>query len=902
MNNFDFTDKTTETISAAFQAAKDYANAQVHPVHIAWVLLNEGSPDSAIPGGLAPATSLFSSVISRAGGDPAAVKRAVQKAVVRLPTQSPPPDETSLSSTTLKVLREAQALQKQMHDSYIAQDHLLLALLKDSSIAAILKECSLTEAVLKTAIEQIRGNRRVESKTAEQGFDALQKYATDLTALAEEGKIDPVIGRDNEIRRAIRILCRRTKNNPVLIGEPGVGKTSIAEGLAQRIVNRDVPASLMGRLYSLDMGALMAGAKYKGEYEERVKAVLDEVEKASNNGGPGVILFIDELHLIMAGRGAEGGGMDAGNLIKPQLARGKLRCIGATTLAEYRKYIETDAALERRFAQVIVNEPSVPETINILRGIRERYEVHHGVRILDGALISAATLAHRYLTSRRLPDAAIDLVDEGCSAVRVTRETEPEDIDRLQRRKLELEVEVHALEREKDEASKERLQVARKAIADVDEQLQPLKAAFENEKRRGDEIASVRRKMEEMRAKIEDAERRHDLQTASDIKYYALPDLQNRLHQLEAKKAAEDAAGGDQSDTVTPEQIAEIVARWTSIPVTRLMSSEKEKLLKMEKILASSVVGQPDAVKAVANAIRLSRSGLTNPNRPIASFLLAGPSGTGKTLLAKTLATLLFDSPDAMIRIDGSEYSEKHSISRLIGAPPGYVGHDAGGQLTEYVRRKPYSIILVDEVEKACREFHTLFLQVLDDGRLTDGQSRIVDFRNTVIIMTSNLGAAYLNDMGEGAVTAQTRGLVMGAIQGHFPPEFINRLDEIVIFRTLSRQNVLKIVEIRLREVEQRLADRKITLDVDPQAKAYLVSVGWSPNYGARPLNRAIQSELLHPLSMQLLADRVRDGEVVKISYDGPSNRLIIVPNHEGVAGMDVDMEDDDDIEIEEMD
>ena len=899
-SSFEFTDKAKNSLEQAVTLAKDYKNTQVYPAHLAFALINESAPEGA-SGVNAAGSSLFASVISKAGGDPNLMKRAINKLIVRIPQQDPPSDDIGLSPAALKVLREAQSLQKTMHDSFIAQDHILLALVKEPSISPILKELGLTEGTIKTAIEQTRGNRRVESRNAEQGFDALQKYAVDLTALAEEGKIDPVIGRDNEIRRVVRILCRRTKNNPVLIGEPGVGKTSIAEGLAQRIVKRDVPASLFARLYSLDMGALMAGAKYKGEYEERIKSVLDEVENATKDGGPGVILFVDELHLIMAGRGSEGGGMDAANLFKPLLARGKLRCIGATTLSEYRKYIETDAALERRFAQVLVNEPTVTETINILRGIREKYEVHHGVRIHDGALISAAQLAHRYLTSRRLPDAAIDLVDEACASVRVNQETEPEEIDKLQRRKLELEVEIHALEREKDDASKDRLKLAKKAVANLDAELQPLRAAFEAEKSGVQESQAIRKKIDEVKAKIEDAQRRFDSNKVYDLTTFALPELEQKLQETEARVAEDDIASG--KNTVTSEQISEIVGRWTNIPVTKLLSTEKEKLLKMDRVLANNVVGQPEAVKAVANAIRLSRSGLSNAQRPIASFLMCGPSGTGKTLLAKTVASILFDSPDAMIRVDGSEYSERHSISRLIGAPPGYVGHGEGGQLTEYVRRKPYTIVLIDEIEKACREFVTLFLQVLDDGRLTDGQGRVVDFRNTVIVMTSNLGAAYLNDMGEGPVESGTRGLVMGAIQSHFPPEFINRIDEIVVFRTLSRRSVLKIVDIRLQEVQQRLADRKITLDIDNTAKNYLCSVGYSPQYGARPLNRAIQSELLNPLAVMLLSERVRDGEVVKVMFDGPGNRLVIVPNHEGneVDGMDVD-DDYDDVKVEEMD
>lgn len=591
--------------------------------------------------------------------------------------------------------------------------------------------------------------------------------------------------------------------------------------------------------------------------------------------------------------------MDAANLIKPMLARGKLRCIGATTLAEYRQHIEKDAAFERRFQTVQVDEPSVPDAIAILRGLREKYEVHHGVRILDSAVVQAATLAKRYLSNRRLPDSAIDLVDEACANVRVSRETVPEDIDKLERKKLQLEVAVHALEREKDEASKEQLEAARKEIAAIEDELQPLKAAYEAEKARGEELNNVRRRIDELRSKADEAERRYDLSTAADIRYYAIPDLEAKLRKMEAAEREREAAGMENDNAVGPEQIAEIVARWTGIPVSRMLQTERDKLLQMEKLLQKSVVGQPEAVKAVAQAIRLSRSGLSNADRPIASFLFCGPSGTGKTFLAKSLARFLFDSQDAMIRIDASEYSEKHSVSRLVGSPPGYVGHDEGGQLTEYIRRKPYSIVLVDEIEKAAKEFVTLFLQVLDDGRLTDGQGRVVDFKNTVIIMTSNLGASYLNEAGEGAISEPTKQLVNGAISAHFPPEFINRLDSIVIFHKLAREDVRKIVDIRLREVQQRLITngRKIKIELDDPAKDFLGSVGYHPQYGARPLQRAIQNELLNPLSLLLLRNQVRDGETVKVTFDQHRNILHVVPNHEPPDGMAVDEDED-----EEMD
>ncbi len=652
------------------------------------------------------------------------------------------------------------------------------------------------------------------------------------------------------------------------------------------------------------MGALMAGAKYKGEYEERVKAVLSEVERSGDEGTQ-ILLFVDELHLIMAGSKDSSGGMDAANLLKPMLARGKLKLIGATTLNEYREYIEKDSAFERRFAQVLVEEPSVPDTVGIMRGIREKYETYHGVRIMDSALVLAAQLAKQYLTSRRLPDSAIDLLDEAAAAVKVARETKPEAIDELERRKLGLEVEVHALEREKDEASKERLETAKQAIADVEDKLGPLKHHYDNEKHLGDEINDLRRKIEELRAKADEAERRYDLATAADIRYHSIPNRETKLKELEAKEMER----GGAAQRVTPEMIAEVVARWTGVPVSTLVETEKAKLLRLERLISKKVIGQPEAVKAVANAIRLNRSGLSNQNRPIASFLLVGPSGTGKTLLAKTLAGVMFNSEEAMVRIDASEYSEKHSVSRLIGAAPGYIGHDSGGQLTEAVRRKPYSLILIDEIEKAAKEFHQLFLQVLDDGRLTDNKGRIADFRNTIIMMTSNIGSAYLNENpSEGPVQPDVRQKVMSAISATFPPEFINRIDDIILYRSLSKSDIRKVVEVRLRELQKRFDDnnRKLKLAVDQQSMDWLGSAGYSPSYGARPMARLIQTEILNPLSKLLLQNRIRDGETAHVTADLRRNRLVVVPNHEPDVSYPDDSEDEDDdamdIEVEEMD
>ncbi|RXK35026.1 heat shock protein [Tremella mesenterica] len=890
-----FTEKSSQLLQTAFEKADELSNSQLHPLHLIAAFWDDEEPNNP---------NLLKGALEHIGANATAFNRALLSRLNKLPVVTPKPDPPlPLTKSFNAVVVEAQKLQKEQNDRFVAQDLLLVACARvdQSDMKELLKAAGTDVNAFEAELKRKRGGRKVDSKGAEAQFDALNKYCTDLTALAEQGKLDPVIGRDNEIRRVIRILSRRTKGNPVLIGEPGVGKTAIVEGLAQRIVDRDVPASLISRLLALDMGALMAGAKYKGEYEERVKAVLNEIEKSGDEGTQ-ILLFIDEMHLLTAGKDSSGG-MDAANLLKPMLARGKLKVIGATTLNEYREYIEKDSALERRFAQVIVDEPSVVDTVAIMRGIREKYESFHGLRVQDAALVLAAQLAKQYLTSRRLPDSAIDLLDEAASAVKVARETRPEAIDELERRKVSLEIEIHALEREKDDASKERLEIAKKAIAEVEDQLGPLKREYENEKHIGDQIAEMRRKIDELRAKADEAQRRYDLATAADIRYHSIPQREAKLRELEQRE--EERGTGQQ---VTPEMIAEVVARWTGVPVSRLVETEKAKLLRLEKIISKKVIGQPEAVKAVANAIRLNRSGLGNQNRPIASFLLVGPSGTGKTLLAKTLAGVMFNSEDAMVRIDASEYSEKHSVSRLIGAAPGYIGHESGGQLTEAVRRKPYSLILIDEIEKAAREFHQLFLQVLDDGRLTDNKGRVVDFRNTIIMMTSNVGSVYLNENPtEGPVLPAVRQQVMGAISATFPPEFINRIDDIILYRSLSRQDIHKIVDVRLKEVQQRLEanGRKIKLAVDDQAKDWLASAGYSPSYGARPMARLIQTEILNPLSKLILQTRVRDGEKAHVTADLRRNRLVVIPNHEADVTQPDDSEDEDDgmdIEVEEVD
>lgn len=891
--------------------AEQYGHSQLLPVHLAVSLL-EPSIDQSKDQQNGPqqnTITLFRQAIERAHGDPQLLDRALKKSLVRLPSQDPPPDQVSLSPSFHAVLRKAQELQKVQKDTYIAVDHLITALTEDASIQAALKEGNIPKPKLvQEAVQGIRGTRRVDSKNAdtEQENENLAKFTIDMTALARDKKIDPVIGREEEIRRVVRILSRRTKNNPVLIGEPGVGKTTVAEGLAQRIVNRDVPDNLKAcKLLSLDVGALVAGSKFRGEFEERMKGVLKEITESKDM----IVLFVDEIHLLMGAGSSGEGGMDAANLLKPMLARGQLHCIGATTLAEYRKYVEKDAAFERRFQQVLVKEPSIGETISILRGLKSKYDSHHKVSILDSALVAAANLAARYLTSRRMPDSAIDLIDEAAAAVRVARESQPEIIDSLERKLRQLKIEIAALEKEHDEASKIRLQQAKKDAQNVEEELQPLREKYQNDIKRNDEIHQAKDKLEDLKKRLEDAINAGNHQRAADLKYGAILEQEALIAKLEDKKNAADvalnaASGGDTSvmvtDIVTADNINEIVARWTGIPVTRLRTSEKEKLIQMEKVLSKVVVGQKEAVTSVANAIRLQRSGLANPNQP-PSFLFCGPSGTGKTLLTKALAEFLFDDPKSMIRFDMSEYQERHALSRMIGAPPGYVGHDAGGQLTEALRRKPFSILLFDEVEKAAKEILTVLLQLMDDGRITDGQGRIIDAKNCIVVMTSNLGAEYLVRPGvkEGRVDHNTRELVMGALRNYFLPEFLNRINSVVIFNRLTRKEIRKIVDLRISEIQKRLEDngRKVFISVSEEAKDYLGNAGYSPAYGARPLARLIEKEVLNRLAILILRNSIRDGETARVELD--DNKIIVLSNHpdSGTDDDDDDMFDSDDVE-----
>ncbi|KFH41807.1 Heat shock protein-like protein [Hapsidospora chrysogenum ATCC 11550] len=899
--SMDFTDRAQKAVEDAMSLAEQYAHSQLVPIHLAVSLLEPPVDQSRdLQNGPPPPVTLFRQVVERAHGDPQLFDRALKKSLVRLPSQEPPPEQVSLSPQFHAVLRKAMELQKIQKDSYIGVDHLITALSEDHNIQAALREANIPKAKLvQDAVQAIRGTKRVDSKTAdtEQENENLAKFTIDMTEMARDKKMDPVIGREEEIRRVVRILSRRTKNNPVLIGEPGVGKTTVVEGLAQRIVNRDVPDNLKHcKLLSLDVGSLVAGSKYRGEFEERMKGVLKEIEESKEM----IVLFVDEIHLLMGAGSSGEGGMDAANLLKPMLARGQLHCIGATTLSEYRKYVEKDAAFERRFQQVLVKEPTIPETISILRGLKERYDRHHHVTILDSALVAAANLAARYLTSRRMPDSAIDLVDEAAAAVRVARESQPEAIDSLERKLRQLMIEIAALEKEKDEASQTRLQQAKKDAMNVEEELQPLREKYQSEIKRSEEIHQAKVKLDDFQKRLEDAMNMGDHAKAADLQYGAIPEQEAVIKELEARKAAADAAlnasGADVgsamvTDIVTADHINEIVARWTGIPVTRLRTSEKEKLINMEKVLSKTVVGQREAVQAVANSIRLQRSGLSNPNSP-PSFLFCGPSGTGKTLLTKALAEFLFDDPKSMIRFDMSEYQERHALSRMIGAPPGYVGHDAGGQLTEALRRKPFSILLFDEVEKAAKEILTVLLQLMDDGRITDGQGRVVDAKNCIVVMTSNLGAEYLTrTTKEGRVEPAIREMVMNALRNYFLPEFLNRINSIVIFNRLTRKEIRKIVDLRINEIQKRLEDngRKVKIEVSEEAKDHLGASGYSPAYGARPLQRLLEHEVLNRLAIHILRGGIRDGEVARVELD--DGRIVVIPNHP-----DSDIEDEDEM------
>ncbi len=858
LNTNNLTQKSMEAISTAQSIAVSYQNMNIEQQHILLALLQ--AEDGLIP-----------QLIKKMGADVSQLTRLTEQSAAGIPKvtgSGRDPEKVYVSPDVDKAFTAAEEKAKQMKDEYISVEHLFIGLLEkpNSQLKDIFAKCGITEKAFLQALEQVRGSVRVTGQNPEETYDVLKKYGQDLTELARQNKLDPVIGRDTEIRNVIRILSRKTKNNPVLIGEPGVGKTAIAEGLALRIVRGDVPENLKERqIFSLDMGALVAGAKYRGEFEERLKAVLQTIKKSEGQ----IILFIDELHTIV-GAGKTDGAMDAGNLLKPLLARGELHCIGATTLNEYRQYIEKDAALERRFQPVMVNEPTVEDTISILRGLKERYEVFHGVKIHDSALIAAATLSDRYISDRFLPDKAIDLVDEACALIKTEMESMPSELDDIRRKIMQHEIEEAALKKETDRISVEHLAEVQQELAEMRSKFNEMKAKWENERNAISKVQKLREEIESTNSLIEQAERSYDLNKAAELKYGKLPQLQKELDE-EEKLAEQSKSASMLHDKVTEEEIAKIICRWTGIPVSKLMEGEREKLLHMEDILHKRVIGQDEAVEKVSEAILRSRAGIANPDQPIGSFLFLGPTGVGKTELAKALAEALFDDEHSMVRIDMSEYMEKFSVSRLIGAPPGYVGYEEGGQLTEAVRRKPYSVVLLDEVEKAHPDVFNILLQILDDGRITDSQGRTVDFKNTIIILTSNLGSSYIldgiNDKGE--ISEEAKNEVNKLLKTQFRPEFLNRLDEIVFYKPLRKDEISGIVDLMLGELKKRLADKEVGFAITDAAKDYVIDNGFDPNYGARPLKRFIQRKIETLIARKLIADDVAPGSTLTVDYDG---------------------------------